>query len=334
MSLGDHLRELRTRLLICVGTILAMMIPAWFLYPWMTKILNAPYCDALRNSEPGANCKFLETNLLDPFALRLKVAGYGALFLAMPVILWQLWRFIAPGLYKRERRYALAFTVSSLLLFVLGAGLAYVTLSKAVDFLVNIGGPTVEIRSGIGNFVKLSLFMMLAFGVGFQFPVLLVALQMVGVVTPQRLSAWRRQAILLISIVAAGITPSGDPFSMFALAIPMYLFYEISILIGRLLGRRRRKAAEKAEAAEAKARADRAARRAAAGEADADGTGAADGTDVDGTDVDGDGGTTVGVDGPAAVGIAPDVPDGPDVPDVPDEPDPGPAAGTTEGDDG
>jgi sec-independent protein translocase protein TatC len=271
MSLGDHLRELRTRLLIAVGTILAMMIPAWFLYPWMTRVLNAPYCDALRNAEPGANCKFLETNLLDPFALRLKVAGYGALFLAMPVILWQLWRFIAPGLYKRERRYALAFTVSSLVLFTLGAVLAYITLSKAVDFLVNIGGPTVEIRSGIGNFVKLSLFMMLAFGVGFLFPVLLVALEMVGVITPQKLSSWRRQAILLIVVIAAGITPSGDPFSMFALAIPMYLFYEMSIVLGRLLARRKRKRAEKAEASEAAARAERRARRAEqAAAADAD----------------------------------------------------------------
>jgi sec-independent protein translocase protein TatC len=297
MSLGDHLRELRTRLLIAVGTILAMMIPAWFLYPWMTRVLNAPYCDALTNAEPGANCKFLETNLLDPFALRLKVAGYGALFLAMPVILWQLWRFIAPGLYKRERRYALAFTVSSLVLFTLGAVLAYITLSKAVDFLVNIGGPTVEIRSGIGNFVKLSLFMMLAFGVGFLFPVLLVALEMVGVITPQKLSSWRRQAILLIVVIAAGITPSGDPFSMFALAIPMYLFYEMSIVLGRLLARRKRKRAEKAEASEAAARAERRARRAEqAAAADAD--------------------------------PAPDDP-APDVDPAPDDPD-----RTTEGDDG
>ena len=263
MSLGDHLRELRTRLLISVGTVLSMMIPAWFLYPWMTRILNAPYCDALRNSEPGASCRFLETNLLDPFALRLKVAGYGALFLAMPVIVWQLWRFIAPGLYKKERRYALAFTVSSMVLFVLGALLAYVTLSKAVDFLVSIGGPTVEIRSGIGNFIKLALFMMLAFGVGFQFPVLLVALQMVCAITPRKLSSWRRQAILLIAVVAAGITPSGDPFSMFALAIPMYVFYEASIMIGRLVVRRRNKRERKAEEAERTERRARAAARSA-----------------------------------------------------------------------
>src|SRR5690606_33229787 len=203
-------------------------------------------------------------NLLDPFTLRLRIAGYGALFLAMPVILWQLWRFIAPGLYKKERRYALAFTVSAMVLFVAGAVTAYLTLTQAVNFLVSIGGPDVEIRSGIGNFVKLALFMMLAFGVGFQFPVVVVALQMIGVVTPERLSSWRRQAIVLITIIAAGITPSGDPISMFALAIPMYLFYEISIVIGRLWNRRKRKAASREAEAEKERRAARAARRAEA----------------------------------------------------------------------
>ncbi len=264
MALGDHLRELRRRLLICVGAVAAMLIPAWFLYPWMIDVLNAPYCDALTNLDPDASCKFLETNLLDPFTLRMRIAGYGALFLAMPVILWQLWRFIAPGLYKKERRYALVFTVSATVLFVAGAVTAYLTLTQAVNFLVSIGGPDVEIRSGIGNFVKLALFMMLAFGVGFQFPVVVVALQMIGVVTPERLSSWRRQAIVLITIIAAGITPSGDPISMFALAIPMYLFYEISIVIGRLWNRRKRKAASREAEAEKERRAARAARRAEA----------------------------------------------------------------------
>jgi len=266
MALADHLRELRTRLLICLGTIAAMLIPAWFLYPWLIDILNAPYCDALRNIDPDASCKFLETNLLDPFTLRMRVAGYGALFLSMPVIMWQLWRFIAPGLYKKERRYALAFTVSSTLLFVAGAFVAYFTLTQAVSFLVSIGGPDVEIRSGIGNFVKLSMFMMLAFGIGFQFPVVVVALQMIGVVTPQRLSSWRRQAIVLITIIAAGITPSGDPISMFALALPMYVFYEASILIGRLWNRRKRKHAARTEEAARERRVERARRRAAAAE--------------------------------------------------------------------
>lgn len=244
MTLADHLRELRYRLVISCGSVALLMIPAWFLYPWFIDLLNQPYCDALLGQNPDANCDFLVINVLDPFSLRLRVAGYGGLFLAMPILLWQLWRFIAPGLYRRERRYALAFVVSSLVLFVMGAVVAYFTLSRAVEFLVQIGGPDIDIRSGPAEFVRLSLFMMLAFGLGFEFPIVIVALQLLGVVTPQQLASWRRQTVLIIVILAAAITPSGDPFSLAALAIPMYLFYEIGILLGRLIVRRRERSPE------------------------------------------------------------------------------------------
>lgn len=246
MTLADHLRELRYRLIISAAAVFVLMIPAWFLYPWFLDLLNQPYCDALVAASADAECNFLVTNPVDPFALRLRVAGYGGLFMALPVIFWQIWRFIAPGLYKRERRYAMLFTGSSLALFVTGAFVAYLTLSRAVEFLVQIGGPDIDIRSGPTEFVRLALFMMLAFGVGFEFPILLVSLQLIGVVTPQQLSAWRRQTILVIVILAAAITPSGDPFTLAALSVPMYLFYELSLLIGRLVLRRRRRAAQAA----------------------------------------------------------------------------------------
>jgi sec-independent protein translocase protein TatC len=246
MTLGDHLRELRYRLLIGCGSVFVLMIPSWFMYPWLLEVLNAPYCEALVGVNPGANCDFLATNLLDPFSLRLKVAGYGGLFLAMPILLWQVWRFIAPGLYRRERRYAIAFTGSSVALFIAGAAMAYVTLTRAVDFLVRVGGSDIDIRSGPAEFVRLALFMMLAFGLGFEFPVLLVSLQMIGVVSPQQLSQWRRQTVVAVVILAAVITPSGDPFTLAALALPMYLFYEMSLLLGRLIVRRRGVATEEA----------------------------------------------------------------------------------------
>lgn len=241
MSLADHLRELRRRLFICLAAVAIALVPAWFSYPWLVDFLNEPYCQAQLSLDPEATCKFLETNLLDPFTLRMRIAGWGALILAMPVILWQLWRFIAPGLYRKERRYTFAFVGAGTALFALGAGIAYWTLTKASQFLIGVAGSEVEVRAGIGNFTRLALLMMVAFGVGFQFPVVMVSLQMVGIVTPQKLASWRRQAILLIVVLAAGITPSGDPFSLFALAIPMYFLYEISILIGRLMLRRRRR---------------------------------------------------------------------------------------------
>lgn len=239
MTFADHLRELRRRVIICCITVVAMMIPAWFLYPWFISILNDPYCDALLRVNATANCDFLVTNLLDPFSLRLKVAGYGGLILSVPVISWQLWRFIAPGLYKRERRYAIAFTGSAFVLFAAGALSAYVTLTRAVDFLVRIGGEDLDIRSGPAEFVRLALFMILAFGLGFEFPVVLVSLQMIGVVTPDRLASWRRETVLGVVVLAALLTPSGDPFTLLALSLPMYLFYELAIVIGRLLARRK-----------------------------------------------------------------------------------------------
>jgi len=253
MTLRDHLRELRNRLLIGSGAVIVMMVPAWFLYPTLLELLNEPYCRALIDSNPGADCNFLVTNVLDPFSLRLRVAGYGGLFLAMPVLLWQLWRFIAPGLYRRERRYALAFTLTSLVLFVAGAFVAYFTLARAVEFLVQIGGPDIDFRSGPTEFVRLALFMMLAFGIGFLFPVVLVSLQMVGVVNHRQLAGWRRQTILVVVILAAAITPSGDPFTLAALSVPMYVFYEISLLIGRLIVRRKDRADTAAGRAEERA---------------------------------------------------------------------------------
>ena len=251
MTLGDHLRELRWRLLVCVGAITLFLIPAWFLYPWFSATLQRPYCEALRHLDAHADCKFLNTAPLAPFALRLRVAGWGAVLLAMPIILWQLWRFIAPGLYKKERRYALGFVLSALALFGLGAWLAYVVLPRAVDFLVRVGGPDVETRYSIADFSRIVILMMVAFGVGFEFPILLVALQMVGVIQPGTLSNYRRQGILAIVVIAAAITPSGDPFSLFALALPMWLFYELSILLGWLFVRRKNKNIAAAEAAEA-----------------------------------------------------------------------------------
>lgn len=241
MSLGDHLRELRRRLFICLAVVAIAIIPAWFSYPWLVDFLNAPYCDAQLSRDAAASCRFLETNIIDPFALRIRVAGWGALILAMPIILWQLWRFIAPGLYRTERRYAFAFVGSAMVLFALGGAVAYFTLTRAAEFLIAIAGEEVEVRAGIGNFTRLAIFMMVSFGIGFQFPVVMVALQIVGIVTPQKLASWRRQVILGIVVLAAGITPSGDPFSLFALAIPMYLLFEVSLLVGRLWLRRRDK---------------------------------------------------------------------------------------------
>ena len=170
----------------------------------------------------------------------MKLALYGGIAIAMPVILWQIWRFVTPGLYDHEKKYAVPFMVSALCLFVLGAGLAYYTLPRALDFLIDIGGEDNFVTAfQPDKYFTLILYMMLAFGIGFEFPILLIFLQMAGVITPRQLSGARRYAIVGICVLVAVITPSGDPISMLMLSVPMILFYEVSILIGRVIERRR-----------------------------------------------------------------------------------------------
>ena len=242
MSLIEHLAELRDRLIKVVVAVVIGMLIAFVLYNQIFEFLLGPYED-IANDRPEATLgegRLLLSDPLQGFAIRMKLALYGGIAIAMPVILWQIWRFVTPGLYDHEKKYAVPFMVSALCLFVLGAGLAYYTLPRALDFLIDIGGE--------GNFVTafqpdkyftLILYMMLAFGIGFEFPILLIFLQMAGVITPRQLSGARRYAIVGICVLVAVITPSGDPISMLMLSVPMIIFYEVSILIGRVIERRR-----------------------------------------------------------------------------------------------
>jgi sec-independent protein translocase protein TatC len=156
----------------------------------------------------------------------------------MPVILWQLWRFVTPGLYAHEKRYAIPFLVTAMLLFVLGGGLAYYTMPRALEFLNSIGGDNLVAAYQPGKYFQLIIYMMLAFGVGFEFPILLIFLQMAGIVTWRQLLGATRYAVVGISILVAVITPSGDPISMLMLTVPMVTFYMVAIGIGWLRDRR------------------------------------------------------------------------------------------------
>jgi sec-independent protein translocase protein TatC len=219
------------------------MVEAFLLYNKIFDFLIAPYRDIAKdqNSITGDG-RLLQIDPLEGFGVRMKLAAYGGIALSMPVLLWQLWRFVTPGLYPHERRYAVPFVVSALVLFLLGAGLAYYTLPKAIDFLIDIGGgdgDNLVTAFAPGKYFQLITYMMLAFGVGFEFPILLVFLQLAGIVSADVLRSWRRYAIVGITVLVAVITPSGDPFSMLALSVPMVLFYEAAIIIGRIVARRR-----------------------------------------------------------------------------------------------
>jgi sec-independent protein translocase protein TatC len=242
MTLMDHLRELRNRLIKSVIVIVLGGIVCYVFYDQIFRLAIHPYCIAVQGTKH--DCQLYLPDLLNGFLLRMKVATYGGLIVALPVILWQLWRFIMPALYKKERRWAISFVGSSVLLFALGAVLAYYTLPAMYQWLASNSGPTdqlVVIQSA-DRYFWLSAMMMLGFGIGFEFPIILVALQLVGILDTSTLAHFRRQAVVIIVVVVAVITPGGDPISLIALSVPMYLFYELSILIGWLVNRRKAKA--------------------------------------------------------------------------------------------
>jgi sec-independent protein translocase protein TatC len=240
MPLIEHLRELRHRLIICVIAIAIGMVVVFVAYEPVFQWLIEPYEGAVceRGSPAFEDCALLQTDPLEGFAVRLRVAGFGGAALAMPVLLWQIWRFISPGLYSNEKRYALPFVGSALALFTLGAGVAYWILPRALDFLGRIGGSDLVQAYRPSTYIQLVTYMMLAFGVGFEIPILLVFLQLAGIVQTDTLRRFRRYAIVIIAILAAAMTPSGDPFTMMALWVPMVLFYELSIRVGGWLTRR------------------------------------------------------------------------------------------------
>ena len=238
MSLMDHLRELRTRLFKCACAILVAGVVVYFFFDQITEFALRPYCEAIAKTTKS-ECKLLYLDAFDPFTMRLRVATYGGMVLASPVLFWQLWSFIAPGLYKKERRYASAFVFSSVVLFSLGAALAYISLPEIYGWLLGQAPPSSEVVNQAQTYFEKLALMVAAFGLSFEFPLLLLVAQMVGLVTPDKLAAVRRHAIVGIVTVVAVITPGGDPVSLFALSIPLCLFYEASICIARLLKRRK-----------------------------------------------------------------------------------------------
>ncbi len=231
MPILEHLGELRRRIVVSAVAVALGGIAGFVAYDAILDFLVDPYCQ-LDNRPPGP-CTLFITDPLEGFATRIKVASYAGLMLASPVVLFQLWRFVTPGLNPKEKRYAIPFVASSIVLFCFGVVLAKVTFPQALDFLVGVGGDLQPIFSP-AKYLRLILLMIVAFGVAFQFPVLLVFLQLAGVLTSRRLASWRRPAVVVIFLVAAVITPSQDPYSLLAMAGPMYLFYETSIVLGRL----------------------------------------------------------------------------------------------------
>lgn len=228
MSLVGHLGELRSRIIRSVLAVVFAAAIVWVFFDPIFTLLSEPYC-SLR---PEDNCTFLVTDPLGEFNVRLTVSGYGGLILALPVILYQIGRFVLPGLYPHEKKIMAPFLIVATGLLVLGMGVAYLFLPRALEVLAELGTERFESFFTPNEYMSFFIKMLLAFGLAFELPLILIFLQLVGVLRTETLRKNRRIAVVLVVILGAVITPTGDPFTLMILSVPMYLFYEIAMIVG------------------------------------------------------------------------------------------------------
>jgi len=244
MPLMDHLKELRTRVLWSVGAFIIAFAVCYYFSQQIYAFLAQPLADILVQ-QGGGERRMIFTALYEAFFTYLKVAFFGAAFISFPIWATQLWLFIAPGLYRSEKRAIYPFLLASPVLFVMGAALAYYFIFPlAWQFFISFetppgsGGIPIQLEAKVGEYLSLVMHMILAFGVAFQMPVLLTLLIKVGILNVETLRKGRRYAIVIMFVVAAIITPP-DIISQIGLAIPLILLYEISIFAARWVAPKR-----------------------------------------------------------------------------------------------
>ncbi|MCP2257335.1 sec-independent protein translocase protein TatC [Streptoalloteichus tenebrarius] len=256
MTLIEHLYELRYRLTVSFAALaVATLIGFWWFesapidtsflrIPSLGELLKDPYCSVPKPPRvdvggDSGGCQLLGTAPLDAFMLRLKVAMSAGAVLSSPFWLYQLWSFITPGLYAKERKFALTFVGFATALFATGAVLAYYVVAEGLKFLLGFGGDTVGIMLTGEKYFGFMLGMLLVFGVSFELPLLVVMLNRLGVLTYDKLKRWRRGLIFGLFVFAAVATPGQDPFSMLALALALTALFELSVQVARLHDRRK-----------------------------------------------------------------------------------------------
>lgn len=229
----EHVRELRQRIIWSLIAIVLLFVPIYYFANEIYLIVAAPLLDALPD-----NTNMIATRVAAPFITPLKLAAYGALIVAMPFILHQLWAFMAPGLYLREKRVGLPLLVSSVLLFYLGVVFAYLVIFPiAFQFFVGIAPAGIQVMTDISSYLEFVVSLSFAFGLSFEIPVAILLLVWAGITTPESL-ARKRPYVVIMCFVAGMILTPPDPVTQLALALPAWLLFEVGLLCARAVYRR------------------------------------------------------------------------------------------------
>lgn len=240
MPLVEHLRELRSRLVKSGLAIVAGMVVGWIYYAQLFTWLSRPFENVVAAARAeGRNVTLALTGVADPFVLQVQVAALAGLLLASPVWLYQLWRFVTPGLHRHERRWAIGFVVVAVPLFGAGILLAYTVLPYGLEILFGFTPDNVENIVSVDRYLSFFIRIVLVFGVGFLLPLMLVLLNFAGVLTGRRLLSWWRWLIFGVFVFAAVATPTGDPINLALLAGPMLILLVIAVGVSMLNDRRR-----------------------------------------------------------------------------------------------
>jgi sec-independent protein translocase protein TatC len=246
MTLFEHLRELRYRLIVSILAIIVGMVVAWFFRYDLLDILQRPYFQAiaaLKAKHPDANTSLVNINLTSPLTLSLKVSALAGAIATAPFWLYQLWAFVVPGLLAKEKKWALIFIAAATPMFVGGVVVAYFVLPKAITVLLSFTQSGVTNLQDINAYLSFLLRLMLVFGIGFLIPLIVLMLNIVGVIKAKQMAKYRSLVIFGTFVFGAVATPSTDPFSMLAVAAPMALLFLGAEVIAHILDRRKERQA-------------------------------------------------------------------------------------------
>ena len=245
MTLFEHLRELRYRLIVSALAIIVGMVVAWFFRYDLMDILQRPYfqaIDALKAKNPDATTLLVNINLTSPLTLALKVSALAGLLITAPFWLYQLWAFIVPGLLAKEKKWTLIFIGAATPMFAGGVLVGYIVLPKAITVLLSFTQSGVSNLQDINAYLSFLLRLMVVFGIAFLIPLVVLMLNIVGVIKAKQLSKYRSLVIFGTFVFGAVATPSTDPFSMLALALPMTVLFLAAEVIAHILDRRKERA--------------------------------------------------------------------------------------------